>query len=99
MSNKQETSKKDYRINFWSSPYNSTHFACKVTFNRPDKVSLREVIEALTKMDQTKLYKAFANNNVSVIAAKGYCFGNINQATYEKGKRILENILKKEGVE
>ena len=91
--------KKDYRINFWKSPYNSTFFACKVTFNRPDKVSLREVIEALTKTDQTKLYKAFANNNVSVFAAKGYCFGNINQATYEKGRRTLESILKKEGVE
>ena len=82
--------KKDYRINFEGN-------FCRVTFNRPDGVSLKEIIQALVKTDQTKLYKAFAGNNVMIFVAKGYMLGQINQATYEKGKRTLESILKKGG--
>ena len=79
--------KKDYIIRFIKSPYTKELIECNVKFNRPDKVALREIIDALSKTNQKKLYTVWDNDGVVRITLnRGYQLGNITKEFYEKNK-------------
>ena len=90
---------KDYSIRYEKSEYNPDYYVCRMTFHRPDGVSLKEIYEALLKTDQKKLdrvWKANAGHGVQVFVNKGYALGGVTQdglETYKKIKTKMESVL------
>jgi hypothetical protein len=83
--------KKDYVITWERDWKDKTKFVeCKLKFNRPDRVSLREIIEALKTVNQEKLYQMFDNDGfVRIAVNNGVQLGILKKDTYEKYKDIV----------
>jgi len=80
--------KKDFTVRFFKR-YGDTVDECIVKFNRPDKVSLKEIIDALKSTNQAKLNTVWDNDGiVRINVDKGYQLGTINKETYEKYKEL-----------
>lgn len=82
--------KKDYTIT-WERDYpDETKFIeCRLKFHRPDKVTLREIIDALKSTNQERLQQMFDNDGyVRVELNKGHQLGILKKDTYEKYKNL-----------
>jgi hypothetical protein len=81
--------KKDYTVRFLKNYRKTEIIECVVKFNRPDNVTVREIIDALKGTDQKKLNTVFDNDGtVRIKVDKGYQIGTISRDFYETHKNL-----------
>lgn len=64
---------KDYSIK-WEKHSDGTLYELKITFDRPDGISLKEIFHAIKSVNQDRLKQVFADRE-SKWHASGYCHG------------------------
>lgn len=81
--------KKDFTIKFLKNYRKTELIECVIKFNRPDRVSKKEIIDAMKTANQEKLYTVWDNNGiVRITLDKGYQLTTVGREFYDTYKNV-----------